>query len=57
MTKSIKCFDVGVDCDWKATAETEEELMKKILEHAKEHGFKEIPMELLPKVNAAIKDQ
>ncbi|MGI0082027.1 MAG: DUF1059 domain-containing protein [Nitrosopumilaceae archaeon] len=57
MTKSIKCSDVGVDCDWGASAQTEEELMKKILEHAKEHGFTEIPKELLPKVKAAIKDQ
>ena len=55
MTKSIKCFDVGVDCDWKASAETEEELMKKIAAHAKEHGFNEIPKELLSKVKAAIK--
>jgi predicted small metal-binding protein len=31
--------------------------MKKILEHAKEHGFNEISRELLPKVKAAIKDQ
>jgi predicted small metal-binding protein len=56
MTKSIKCSDV-VDCDWKATAKTEEELMKKILEHAKEHRFNEIQKELLPKIKAPIKDQ
>jgi len=57
MTKSIKCSDVGVDCDWKASAETEEELMKKIYEHAKEHGFNEIPKEHLQEIKAAIKDQ
>ena len=57
MTKSIKCSDVGVDCDWGATAQTEEELMKKIAAHAKEHGFNEIPKELLAKVKASIKDQ
>jgi predicted small metal-binding protein len=39
MTKSISCADVGADCNWSATAETEEELMKKVAEHAKEeHG-------------------
>ncbi len=57
MTKSIKCSDVGVDCDWKASAPTEEELMKKILEHAKEHRFNEIPKEHLQEIMAAIKDQ
>lgn len=56
MTKSIKCSDVGVDCDWGASAQTEEELFKKIEAHAKEHGFDEIPQELLSKVKAAIKD-
>lgn len=56
MTKSIKCSDVGVDCDWSATAPNEAELMKKIAAHAKEHGFTEIPKELLAKVKANIKD-
>ncbi len=58
MAKSIKCSDTGVDCDWSATAETEEELLKKVHEHAKEqHGFTEITPELLAKVKANIKDQ
>jgi len=58
MAKSIKCSDAGVDCDWSATAETEEELLKKVHEHAKEeHGFTEMPQELLAKVKENIKDQ
>jgi len=57
MTKSIKCSDVGVDCDWTASAETQEELMEKIKVYAKEHGFDEITPELADKVQAAIKDQ
>lgn len=57
MTKSIKCSDAGVDCDWSATAETEDELMTKVQAHAKEHGFNEITPELLQKVKAAIRDQ
>ena len=47
---------MGVDCDWGASAQTEEGLFKKIEAHAKEHGFNEIPEELLSKVKAAIKD-
>jgi len=56
MAKSISCSDVGVDCDWKASADTEEELMKKIAAHAKEHGFTEIPKDLLSKIKTAIKE-
>jgi predicted small metal-binding protein len=56
MTKSIKCSDVGVDCDWSATAKTEEELMKKIKEHAITHGFHDIPKELAAKVKSNIKE-
>jgi len=57
MPKSIKCLDVGVDCDFEARAETEAELMKKVADHAKNaHGITQIPAELLAKVKAAIKN-
>ncbi len=43
------------DCDWVATGETEEEIMKKAAEHAKKaHGMNEIPQEIVQKVRAAI---
>ncbi|MEK0371257.1 MAG: DUF1059 domain-containing protein, partial [Nitrosopumilus sp.] len=35
MTKGFTCSDAGVDCDWSVNANTEEELMTKIAEHAK----------------------
>jgi predicted small metal-binding protein len=57
MTKTIKCSDVGVDCDWSASANTEEELLKKVQVHAKEHGFNDISPELLAKVKASIKEK
>jgi predicted small metal-binding protein len=57
MAKTIKCSDVGVDCDWSASAKTEEALLKKVLVHAKEHGFNNIPPELLAKVKANIKEK
>ena len=57
MAKCMKCSDVGVDCDFEATAPTEAELMVKLQEHARTaHGFKDIPPELVAKVKAAIKD-
>ena len=57
MAKSIKCLDVGVQCDFEARAENEAELMKKVAEHARTaHGFKDIPPELVAKVKSAIRN-
>ena len=54
---SIKCKDLGMDCGFKATAETEEELLKMVAAHAAEvHGMKEISPEVMEKVKAAIKE-
>ncbi|HET8857347.1 MAG TPA: DUF1059 domain-containing protein [Nitrososphaeraceae archaeon] len=57
MTKSFGCSDAGVDCKWTTTANTEEEIMEKIKEHARnDHGFTEIPQDIAKKVKTAIKD-
>jgi len=57
MTKSISCADVGSDCGWSATAETEEELMGKVAEHAKiDHKDLEITPELVAKIKSLIKE-
>ncbi len=57
MTKSIRCSDVGVDCDWCAAAGTEGELMVMVENHAKVHGYFEIPYDLLLKIKSAIRDE
>jgi len=57
MGKLLLCRDVGVDCDAEIRAETEEELMRKIAEHAKTaHGMTTISPETAAKVKAAIRD-
>jgi predicted small metal-binding protein len=57
MAKSISCRDVGVDCDFQATAETVEGIMQQCMEHARDaHGMTEIPPELAAKVQAAIRE-
>ena len=57
MAKSISCADAGDDCNWSATAETEEELMKKVAEHAKEeHEGMEVTPELVAKIKSHIKE-
>ena len=57
MAKSISCADAGADCGWSATAETEEELLDKVAEHAKiDHKDLEITPELVKKIKSPIKD-
>jgi len=53
---SFKCKDIGLDCPFEASAKTEDELMKKIAEHAgKEHGMKTVPDDTMAKIKKAIK--
>ena len=41
--KTLKCKDVGVDCDFVASGKSEEEVLKKAAEHArKDHGIKKV---------------
>jgi len=57
MTKSISCSDAGKDCGWSATAETEEDLMKKVAQHAQEeHKDMEITPEVVAKIKSLIKE-
>ncbi len=58
MAKSYTCRDVGVDCDWKTSAGTEDEMMSAIQKHAAEvHPTIELTPELVGKVRAAIKEE
>ena len=53
---SFKCEDVGMRCSFEATANTMDELMGKIVNHAREaHNMKNIPHDLLVKVKKAIR--
>jgi predicted small metal-binding protein len=58
MTKVISCRDVGMDCDFEARGETDQEVLRQCAEHArKEHGMERIPAELAAKVKAAMRDE
>jgi predicted small metal-binding protein len=58
MGMALYCKDLIPDCDWVGRAETEDELMKKVAEHAKTvHGMTEIDPEMMTKVKQAIKDE
>jgi predicted small metal-binding protein len=56
--KVVRCRDVGVDCDFEAQGNTEQEVLQKCAEHAKaDHGMTEIPAEMVAKVKASIKEE
>ena len=58
MAKVLRCRDVGFDCDGVIYAETEEDLLRQVAEHAQTaHGIEEIPEEVVAKVRAAIRDE
>lgn len=57
MAKQLNCSDVGMDCDYQAKAETTEELLAMVVEHAREvHGITEITPELQAKVASVIQE-
>ena len=58
MAKIVSCREVGVDCDFEARGESEQEILEKCAEHAKSaHGMDEISPELAAKVRAAIREE
>lgn len=58
MAKVLKCKDVGMDCDFVARGETEEEVLKLAAEHAGPvHGMTEMTDDVVAKVRAAIQDE
>ena len=57
MAKTYTCLDVGVDCSWSTTGETEDEVLANIGEHAAEvHPDIELTPELMATVRGVIKD-
>lgn len=56
--KNISCADIMPGCDFKAEAETDQELLSQVAKHAADaHGVKDITPDLLEKVKATIKTE
>lgn len=56
MAKELRCGDVMPGCNFVATGATEEEVLKKVAQHAKDkHNIKELTADLVGKVKAAIR--
>jgi predicted small metal-binding protein len=55
--KVIHCKDVGFDCGYVAQAPSEEELLRKVAEHAEQvHDVTDLPDEVVAQVRAVIRD-
>jgi predicted small metal-binding protein len=56
MTLVVNCRDIGFDCDGVVRAETEDELLQKVAEHAKSiHNLDEVTPEIVEKVKSVIR--
>ena len=57
MDKTIRCRDLGVDCDYTVCARTEEEVLEQAADHARSvHETKGFSDELYKKMKNAIQD-
>jgi predicted small metal-binding protein len=57
MAKVLKCREVGLDCDFVARADTEEEIMEQVVEHANTtHGVKDMPEDVVARVRGVIRE-
>lgn len=58
MTLIVRCRDVGFDCEGVCKAESEEELLKQVAEHANSaHGVEEVTDEIVAKVKSVIQTE
>lgn len=58
MTKVVNCRDLGFDCDGVVRAETDEEVLQLVAQHAKEvHSMEEVPAEVVAKVHQVMKEE
>jgi predicted small metal-binding protein len=58
MTKVIHCRELGFDCDGVVRAETEEEALQMVAQHAKEvHGMQEVPAEVAEKARQVMREE
>jgi len=56
MTKQLRCRDVGMDCEFEARGNSEEEVLQQASAHARSvHQITEMTPELATKVRAAIR--
>jgi predicted small metal-binding protein len=55
--KIFHCRDMGIDCEWVARAETEEELMERAEKHGREVHKLEITPEIMQKARQMVREE
>ena len=57
MAKTVKCRDVGFDCEGVVKGETEDETLALVAEHAKSaHGLEDVTPDVAAKVKSVMED-
>ena len=57
MAKTLRCRDVGPDCDFVVRADDEDEVMRQVAEHARTaHGIDPVPPDLAARARSQIRD-
>lgn len=58
MTKVVNCRELGFDCDGVVRADTEEEALQQVAQHAKEvHDVNEVTSELAEQVRSVMHEE
>lgn len=58
MMKVLRCCEVGENCDFVARGKTEEEVLKKAIDHAKtDHDIKKVTLEFIRSWHDIIRDE
>jgi predicted small metal-binding protein len=58
MAKIVRCRQLGVDCDFEARGETEQEVLARATEHGRtEHGIPDLTPELLMLMIGSIREE
>lgn len=58
MAKTVHCRDLGFDCDGVVRADTEEETLQRVAEHARDaHGMETVPPSVVAKVRAVMREE
>jgi len=56
--KTLRCRDVGFDCDGVVHAETEQEVVEQVAAHARAvHNIETVPPEEIEKVRQVMRDE
>lgn len=55
--KTFGCKDIGMNCDWKVEAKTDEEVVREVKLHAeKAHNIRTVSDELMKKIRSRIRE-